>query len=396
MIMRLLLTWTLLLPLGDRFSLDSARHTSSNSKTQPDNFTSVFALVLPLQLSAIYFFNVLHKFDDTWLDGSFLSLIMQDASITTGLGIYISQLLPLWILKLSTVATLVLEAAAPFLLLSPLAPSRCRVTAVALLCILHLAIALSMKLGIFSSAMICFLILMLPGPAAERLVERSLRVIPWNPMHQRPVLEQHTSPRVSPAHPRIRLASTLVTTIFVLVFGTASLSQLIRENEPLSIWFSHRPIQPLQRILTALNTYQGWCMFATCSSRSAPATYETLILEAADASESRIDLVRSIIAGELVPVPTDLSQSPIEARSDIWRVYNRRLIERNPSIIAGLAHYLRSSIHRRLPIKAPIELTSYIRTQPLLTPSSNTAPLVIQHTAPDLPRRLGAPSPTFP
>jgi|GEM_PF-4476451 len=396
MIMRLLLTWTLLLPLGDRFSLDRIRHSPWNSRQQPDRFTSVFALVLPLQLSAVYFFNVLHKFDDTWLDGSFLSLIMQDPSITTGLGTYISELLPLWLLSLCTVTTLAVEAAAPFLLLTPLAPQLCRVTAVALLCILHLAIALSMKLEIFSCAMICFLILMLPGSSAERLVERSLRLLPWPPLRPRPVTEEHTSPPVRPAHPRLRLASPFVTTTFVLVFGTASLSQLIRENEPLSIWFNHRPIQPLQRILTALNTYQGWCMFAACGSRSAPATYETLILEATDASGNRIDLVRSIIAGELVPAPRDLSQSPIEDRSDIWRVYNRRLIERNSTIITGLSRYLQSSLYRRLPIIAPLQLESYVRTQPLLRPSSNTAPLVIQNTAPDLARRLGTPGPSFP
>lgn len=388
MVMRLLLTWTLLLPLGDRFSLDSVRRTSHPQTGQPDRFTSVFALILTIQLCAIYLFNVLHKFDDTWLDGSFLSLIMQDPSITTAFGVRVAEFAPAWVLSMVTVMTLAIEAAGPFLLLSPIYPRHCRAIAIVTLIILHLGIALMMKLAVFSSAMTCFLILMLPGAAAQRIVECFERLVRRVPVKSAPAEPNIIASERGDTRTWDSLGRAAATTVFVTLFGVASLSQLIRENEPLSSWFKHRPIQPLQRILTALNTYQGWCMFATCGNRSFPATRATLVIEAIDARGVRIDLMRSIVAGTRVAPPVDLMTPPTEPTSDLWRIYDRRIMERNPAILRGLIRYLRSSGYTQFSMTAPIELESYVRHQPLRAPAIGRLPLVIRRDAPDLAKQL--------
>ncbi len=390
MVMRIVLTWTLLLPLGERFSMDAVLRTKSGKSAPSNSFTSALALILPLQLSAIYFFNVLHKFDDTWLNGSFLSIIMQDPSITTAVGLHVVEWLPMWIVSAGTLLTLAVEAAAPFLLLSPIWPKHCRTVAVSALFILHLGIALCMKLAIFSGAMICFLILMLPGRVGEKIIGWLARPFRRELSDQVASKSQIDTPGETPAW--TRAGKALVTTLFLTLFGAASVSQLIRENEPLSLWFPHRPIPPLQRILTTLNTYQGWCMFATCGNRSFPAVFETLVVEAIDVHGHRIDLLRSIFADREIAPPADLNSPPIEAHNEQWRLYNRRVTEQNPAILTGLADYLHNFPYTRFNLTPPIRIEAYARHQPVFSPAKGYPPLVIRRDVAQL-SRLIAPSP---
>jgi hypothetical protein len=237
-----------------------------------------------------------------------------------------------------------------------------------------------MKLAIFSGAMICFLIAMLPGDIVERIVRSALRVFGRDLTTREAQDTEIDDARYSWGIRR----RAILTTVFVAVFGAASISQLIRENEPLSLWFPHAPNPSLQRVLTALNTYQGWCMFATCGSRSYPATFEALVIEATDARGERIDLLRSIFAGKAIAPPPYLTSPLLELHNEQWRQYNRRLLERNPAILAGLAKYLRTFSHAQFNTTPPIRLDAYVRYQPLFAPYTAYPPLIIRRDAPDV------------
>jgi hypothetical protein len=388
MVIRLLLTWTLLLPLGRRFSIDAVTLSRTKQELTPERCTSILALLLPLQLSAIYFLNVLHKFSEDWTSGRFVALVLQDPSIATALGTYLSQWAPAGMLSAVTILTLAIEAAGPFLLLSPAFSRGCRIVAVVSLVCLHIAIALSMKLAIFSGAMISFLILMLPGDIANRLVQFVLPGV----KRRRGIAPER--PLDTPAT-WLRLSSSLAKAALVAVFGLASLSQLIRENEPLSQWFAHRPFKPLQYILTSLNTYQGWCMFATCGNRSNPPISLSLIMEATDSQGRRIDLLRSIFSNKEVPAAATLMSVEEEPSNEQWRMYNRRVAAREPVALKGLSRYLREFPYSRFNVTPPIRIESYSRYQPIFAPEKKYPPLVIRFEEHGLPTFIPERSSSF-
>jgi predicted DCC family thiol-disulfide oxidoreductase YuxK len=164
-----LMIWTVFLPTGRRFSVDavlaSMRARRNETPEQlaagvpaPDNTParSFAVLCLLLQIAIIYWFNYVHKSGPTWHDGTAVYYVLHQERIITWLGLQIREHVPYVMLRLMTQGTLVIEAAAPLLILTPVFWRVTRPLAAVLLFGLHGSIAAMVNLGIFSAAMMAY------------------------------------------------------------------------------------------------------------------------------------------------------------------------------------------------------------------------------------------------
>jgi hypothetical protein len=379
MMIRLLLVWSLFVPLGERFSIDALRKVRRGEALAPESFKSWVALLIPLQLSVNYLFNVLHKFAAPWLDGSFLSIIMQDTTLTTGLAGWVVRSAPPEVVTFATIGALIIEGGAPFLLLSPFYPRQCRLVALGALMTLHLSILLLMQLSVFSLAMCAGLVWMVPGDIAARIVRCGSRL--FYGVH-------FTQVATEPDHAEQLAVSQGGWSMRILLtfFTVASVSQLIRENEPLSRWFPYAQPALLQAPLDALRTYQGWCMFATCGTNSYPSVHETVVLEERDKEGGRIDLLRSLFAGYTVPASSGVLDPPQRVVHERWRMYTRQLLSGHRGVERALRRWLRCWY-------GPADgVSGYVWYQPLLPYQAGRPPLVIRRRWPGVERIVAAPS----
>jgi len=175
--------WTVFLPLGQCFSIDSvrrsmaARHEQSSSQLneriqeEPAPFVSIVVLGLLLQWSVIYFFNFVHKSGVGWRDHSAIYWFLHQDRIVTELGIWARQQLPLALFEWLTRGTLIVECTLGFILLVPFAQKHLRRLAFLLALGLHGSIALLSRLGPFSYVMALFF-LMLFGEEELRWLAR--------------------------------------------------------------------------------------------------------------------------------------------------------------------------------------------------------------------------------
>jgi Vitamin K-dependent gamma-carboxylase len=162
----LLLLWTAVLPLGDRFSLDallaSMRRRHERTATELDDrdgyltneqrapFESIVVPAILLQIAAIYLFNFLHKTGSSWKDGTAVHYVFYITHYGTPLGGALRDRLPTGIVAALTRATLATEAIIPFAVLSPVGGAWPRRLAVTLICALHIGFGIVLTLGPFS------------------------------------------------------------------------------------------------------------------------------------------------------------------------------------------------------------------------------------------------------
>ena len=146
----------------------------------PDNTpgASLAVLGLLLQIAIIYWFNYVHKSGRDVEGRDAVYYVLHQERIITWLGLRIREHIPYSLTKLMTYGTLVVEAAVPFLVLTPVFWRVDAPLALVLLVGLHGSIAAMVNLGIFSAAMIAFDPFLLDGAHWQlfgRLVPRSGR-----------------------------------------------------------------------------------------------------------------------------------------------------------------------------------------------------------------------------
>jgi len=153
-VLDILLVWTAFLPLGARFSVDALRanlqarketdEAALNDRLDPPRaaqpVVSLAVLALLLQWATIYGLNALQKNGAPWRDGTAVYYFLQQDRLVTWFGAWLRGVVPLSGIKLLTFATLAIEGALPFLLLSPWRPQLTRMLAFALVVLLHLGI----------------------------------------------------------------------------------------------------------------------------------------------------------------------------------------------------------------------------------------------------------------
>lgn len=351
MVMRITLLWSLFLPLGAAWSID-ARGSLNNQKA-PVVLRHWAFTVLLLQLSTIYFFNTLHKFSAEWQNGSLLYLVLFDDGLTRPLGVWLREHLPIGGFKTLTYLALLVEGAAPFLLLSPLKTKWCRTVALCFLLPLHLGIALVMPLTIFSLIMISLVVLttsFCPSQSGAGAVAPAVQ--------GSPIITQRWSNSFI-------TCGKVLSLIFAVWFGAASISQLIRENEPLWRWFSHKPQPYLQVTLDASRTYQGWCMFASCFERSYAPNYDALVVEGVLQEDGRrIDMLRSLFEGKMVPAPGTYRDPPVIVSHELFHSFHKALRSGNPVVVKGFTRWIHSQPFGADTGRLQLDFKGYLRWTP--------------------------------
>lgn len=180
-VLNLWFLWTLFLPLGQRFSIDALRRSlAARDDRYPaaiavrpapprDPVRSIAVTAVLLQLVVIYFFNTVSKHGSTWSDGTAIAWVLEQDRILTGVGLWAQTHAPLFLLKLLTWGTLVIEGAAPLLLLSPVGTVWTRRVAFVTLTALHGGIYLLTDVGLFSPTMVIAYLLLLTPPDIDVL-----------------------------------------------------------------------------------------------------------------------------------------------------------------------------------------------------------------------------------
>ncbi len=157
--LRLLLLWSILLPLGACWSLDS-KAKASRLQSLSTRFLSFATLGLFLQIAFMYWFTVALKSNRAWHeDGTALYFALGARQVTRPLGEYLHQFPDL--LGILTWATIRLEIIAPVLLFCPIFTGPVRTLAAVSIMSLHFGIALTMDIGVFpwtsALCMVCVL-----------------------------------------------------------------------------------------------------------------------------------------------------------------------------------------------------------------------------------------------
>jgi hypothetical protein len=157
-LLRLVLFWSMFLPLGAYWSVDRLRATVPQPSSM--RVLSMATAGIFLQIAFVYWFTVLLKTGPEWrADGSALYYSLNIGEMTTPLGAYLLQF-PM-LLKVLTYGTLGIEVGATILLFCPVFTGPVRTAAVLSVMSLHLGIWLTMSIGTFpwisASCMVCFL-----------------------------------------------------------------------------------------------------------------------------------------------------------------------------------------------------------------------------------------------
>lgn len=161
-----LLLWSLFLPMGRRFSIDTllecqrGLNLKPSKESSPCSAPSFAAFAIVAQIGLIYFFTAGAKHGPSWKNGTALYYALSVDQFVTDFGRWVAaQPLP-WIKGL-TWGTLALEFAALPLILLPFGQPYLRRVLIVSMTLLHLGIAATMRLGSFSAAMICSYALLL-------------------------------------------------------------------------------------------------------------------------------------------------------------------------------------------------------------------------------------------
>lgn len=186
-VVNLATAWSVFLPLGRRFSIDAlVRSMRARTEGNPSDladrdgiapdvrpFTSLAVFALVLQLAVIYYFNAVHKGGHAWREGTAVYYALHQNRISTALGYFVREHAPLALIRALTWGTLLVEGAAPLLILSPWGRPSLRRVALAMLVPFHVGIASCMGLGSFQFAMLALLPMLVSRDDWEALERRA-------------------------------------------------------------------------------------------------------------------------------------------------------------------------------------------------------------------------------
>jgi hypothetical protein len=298
----ILLTWTVALPLADRFALDALRRDAALPTLQArvaaraearKPVVTLAGLAILLQAAVIYWLNAAHKSGITWRGGDAVHLVLWQHRVNTPFALWLSFHEPSWFSPLSTWLTKRTEFLLPVLLLWPSHPKQTRSIAFVVAVLLHGGIALTLTLGPFSYAMICLLWLAVPGEALDAVVLRGRGLTRgrfWRLARLR-----------ARAVRRLRRWGLAVRTPMV---PAAFQGRLVKMREALLVWMlfvegvsvlcSNRAVPKWLRVTPGpwvdgykpyLRGFQGWSMFAP----EAPKEDGTMVVDAVTVGGQHID-----------------------------------------------------------------------------------------------------------
>jgi hypothetical protein len=170
-LVRMLLFWSMFLPLGECFSVDAALDNSERPRKMQVISSATFALLA--QATMLYTFAALAKTGKEWRhDGTALYFALNIEQMRTWLGALMLHL-PQSFLKFLTFSVLLFEGLGPLLLLFSV--RALRTIAVVLFILMPIGFGSALKLGPFPFACIATVLPFLPSSFWERLAEGSTR-----------------------------------------------------------------------------------------------------------------------------------------------------------------------------------------------------------------------------
>ncbi|HVS13304.1 MAG TPA: HTTM domain-containing protein [Thermoanaerobaculia bacterium] len=239
-LLRILLFWSMFLPLGARFSLDSRRRRGAAAAP-----AAMPSLAILLQVCLVYWATVVHKWTPAWLgERSAVAMALELDYLTTSWGRLLAgipALLP-WL----TTATVALEAIGPLLAWSPWATGPLRFALVLVFVEFHvLGLGAALHLGLFPWVSACAWLLFLPPWFWWRIARRERR--------EEPATAGGDAPHAPAALRRLRDAMVVALLTWVLLLNLASFDT---EGEGISL----PPV--VQAGARVLGIHQAWQMFA--------------------------------------------------------------------------------------------------------------------------------------
>ena len=228
-ILRMLVFWSMFLPLGSFWSLDHRR----SKKIQPSQIVSISSLALLLQICFIYWFTALLKTDVSWrVDGLAIWYALSIEQFATSFGNTLLNYPAL--LKFFTFATFYLELFGPFLAFYPFWTQPLRFLTAIMFILFHLAgINLTMDLGIFQYICALAWIVFIPGWFWEHIMKMKNQ--------ESPIFQQTTG------------FSNGLAAFFLIVFSVENLN---------SVGMNSIKLPTFDKISHVIKTNQRWDMFA--------------------------------------------------------------------------------------------------------------------------------------
>jgi hypothetical protein len=182
-VMTVLSFWMIFLPLNHDYSIDAwlaRRHSlavqaGKGASPAMPHTTYAFPLrVIQLQVALIYVFTSYMKWQGIpWRDGSALYYTFQQIGYLLPTGIWLGVHAPMWLLRLLTWSTLLIEVGFVPLVFAPVLQPWARASGLLLAALMHLGIALTMAIPDFSLVMWISYILFFE-PAWVAWLERQL------------------------------------------------------------------------------------------------------------------------------------------------------------------------------------------------------------------------------
>ena len=146
-LLRMLLFWSMFLPLGAHWSVDRALKPAPPRLSM--RFLSLATVALFLQIAFVYWFSAILKSDPAWrTDGTAIYYALGYDQFTTRIGAYLLQFPEL--LQVLTFATFCLKAFGQLLLFFQFFNGPVRTGAAVAFMKLHFGIWITMKIGLFS------------------------------------------------------------------------------------------------------------------------------------------------------------------------------------------------------------------------------------------------------
>ena len=315
-LLRMLLLWSVFLPLGARWSVDRARSTDVDET--PRRVTSVGTVALLVQVFFVYWSAGWAKWEvPEWRDGSALSMILGDDVRVTALGSAL-RLQPL-LCEITNFGVLVAELVLPVLLFVPLAFGPLRTVAVGALVTLNAGIALTMNVGLFPFVASVGALALLPGWFWEASTPRFRGLADGLASRLTPVAQRFSRPReVSGASPVVRWVREGVCAVLLVVVVIFNVG-VLRDA-------SYRAPGPVGWIAESVFLQQAWKMFGRPATKtgwiSIDATLadgRTVDLMAAGGPVPGLDEALSADRGP----PSSISQ---QYANDRWRSFLSRAV----------------------------------------------------------------------
>ena len=173
--MNCMLIWTIFLPLGITFSIDSLskalKKYKENSVDDLNNrelginkFKTIYSFAyfcMIYQVATIYFFTGIDKTGYDWMNGSAVYKMFQLDTFLTPVGYFLRDYITYPVSKFFTYSTLGIEYMAPIILFIPFYSYILRFFFVIIYSIFHISIYVAIKVGLFSYVLMCTFVLLI-------------------------------------------------------------------------------------------------------------------------------------------------------------------------------------------------------------------------------------------